>query len=308
MSPRPHAPPPPGAAAAAPSSSRWHGQLALRFEAGAVGARLVHNRHAGPLRLLKALASEDGRRLEAVIVHPPGGLVGGDSLELAVALGADARVLATTPGAQKWYRGETTAGTCTRIALSAGAFLEWLPQPAILFDQARARQSLAIELDPAAACVGWEVLVRGRKAMGERIAGGHIDQTLAISVGRRPLWQERLHADATDRIFDSPLGWGGRRIAASVWCCAPGLAADRLRDLRDRWRWLLDPSPVDAPTPASDASGIRGGATVVTGGLLLAKILADDGERLMSLCQALWRSARLAVEGDEGSVPRIWRT
>jgi urease accessory protein len=312
----------PASVANSPAAACWAGwaaSLCLRFAADDRGTRLVHNRHRGPLRLLKALASGDGRRLEAVIVHPPGGLVGGDTLAIELELGADARVLATTPGQQKWYRSEAVASAHTRIALQADACLEWLPQPAILFDRAHARQALAITLDPTAACVGWEVLVRGRAAMGERLVTGHVDQTLSISVGQRLLWQERLHAGADDRLFDSPLGWGGSRIAASVWCCAPALSADRLRDLRDSWRFLLcRPDPDEQPgdgeaairrgAMVGDGSIVRGGATIAADGLLLAKLLADDSEQMMSACQRLWRAARVSLEGDEGTAPRIWRT
>jgi len=292
--------PPAGPLRATVAAAGWPARLELRFEAVAGNTRLVHNRHSGPLRLLKALASGDGRRLEAVIVHPPGGLVGGDTLAIDVELGNDARILATTPGQQKWYRSETPAIAGTRIALAAGACLEWLPQPAILYDQAHARQALAIDLDSTATCIGWEVLVRGRAAMGELTARGHVDQTLSISVGQRLLWEERLHAGAADRLFDSPLGWAGRRIGASVWCCAPALAAERLRELRERWRSLL--------AGPGEQQGLRGGATLTTDGLLLAKLLGDDSEQLMSTCRALWRAARVSVEGDAGTEPRIWRT
>ena len=319
MPPRPDSTTLPASAASSPVAAGWAANLCLRFAADDRGTRLVHNRHGGPLRLLKALSSGDGRRLEAVIVHPPGGLVGGDTLAIELELGADSRVLATTPGQQKWYRSETVATARTRIALQANACLEWLPQPAILFDGARAQQALAITVDPTATCVGWEVLVRGRAAMGERLVTGHVDQTLSISAGRRLLWQERLHAGAADRLFDSPLGWGGSRIAASVWCCAPALSADRLRDLRDSWRSLLSlrnpheqPGDADAAVRSCATVGdgivINGGATIAAEGLLLAKLLADDSEQMMSTCQRLWRAARVALEGDEGTAPRIWRT
>jgi urease accessory protein len=294
----------------------WHGLLELRFDVGPSGTRLVRNRHEGPLRLLKALRSEDGRRMEAVVVHPPGGLVGGDSLSIDLQVGPGARVLGTTPGAQKWYQGETTATSCTRLAVGAQAILEWLPQPALLFDRARARQTLAIELDVGACCVGWEILVRGRRAMGEGFDSGHIDQTLSISRAGEPLWRERLHAGAEDRIFDSPLGWDRRRIAASVWCCAPEADPHSLLAVRDRWRVLIDAAGTagqDRPEagvgrawPA--AFSLRAGATMPADGLVLAKVLADDSEDLVSLCRQLWEAARTSLEGSAGSAPRIWRT
>ncbi len=297
------------ASTSAGKAAGWAARLELRFAASPDGTRLVHNRHHGPLRLLKALGGEDGRRLEAVIVHPPGGLVGGDSLTLDLHVSPGARVLATTPGAQKWYRGEVTAVSSTALTIDRGAALEWLPQPAILFDRAQARQAVAVELDREASCTGWEILIRGRGAMGEFLGSGHIDQTLTISVAQSLLWQERLFADAADRLFDSPLGWDRRTMAASVWCCAPSLAPDRLSELRDRWRELL--AGADDLQAAKASAGSRapsGGASIVAGGLLLAKLLADDSEQLMTLCQSLWRAARKSLEGSEGSLPRIWRT
>ena len=275
----------------------WAATLELRFVAGEGGTRLAGNRHQGPLRLLKALASEDGRRLEAVVVHPPGGLVGGDSLSLALEVDAGARVLATTPGAQKWYgRSQRAAASDTRLVVADGALLEWLPQPAIVYDGARARQAVAVEVDRGGCFIGWEALVRGRTAMGERYASGDIEQTLAIAIGQAPAWHERLGAAADDRLFDSPLGWDGRLSAASVWCCAPAVEEPRLRELRDRWRALLV-----AAMPG-------GGATIPVPGMLIAKLLCDDSEILMARCRDLWRAARIFLEGDAGSLPRIWHT
>jgi urease accessory protein len=221
---------------------------------------------------------------------------------LDLQVGAAARVLATTPGAQKWYRSVRRAVASTRLSVAQGAALEWLPQPAIVYDHARIRQSVELEMADDASTIGWEVLVRGRGAMGEALEAGHLDQTLSIAVGRRLLWQERLYADAADRLFGSPLGWSGRRAAATVWCCAPALAAGRLLALRDCWRTLLN-----GEGAAQEAAPV-GGATIAAEGLLLAKLLADDTEQLMARCQALWRAARLSLEGDAGSLPRIWRT
>ena len=280
----------------------WQGSLALCFERRASATRLIRNRHEGPLRLLKALQSEDGRRVEAVIVHPPGGLVGGDNLAIDLRVEAGAEVLATTPGAQKWYGAENPATSSTRLVVADEAVLEWLPQPAILYDRARALQTLTIEMDRGARCTGWEVLVRGRGAMGEAFTSGHIDQRLSISVGETLLWQERLHALAADRLFQSPLGWDRRRIAASVWCCAPASANQTLPALRDRWRALIDCAC------AAPRSSVCGGATVATDGLLMAKLLADDLEHLTTLCRQLWRAARISLGPDAGSTPRIWRT
>lgn len=258
---------------------------------------LVKRRHVGPLRLLKALDSEDGRRLEAVIVHPPGGLVAGDRLLLDAHAGNGVAVILTTPGAQKWYRSAdgVEATMQTRLVLETHAALDWLPQPSILFDGAHAVQTLAIEMAASASVVGWEMLVRGRAAMGEQWRSGAIDQTLAITVDGRPWWQQHLVAPADDRIFGSPLGWRDRRIAASIWACAPSRARADSVALRDAWRERID--------VAAAGGAVEGGATAVNDGLVLAQLLGDNVEALQDLAVALWQLAR-----DGASLPRIWRT
>ena len=101
-------------------------------------------RHVGPLRVQKALYPEGADVCQAIIVHPPGGIVGGDSLAIAIDAGAGAHAQLTTPGAAKWYR---SAGSRARsddgaASSAAGAVVEWLPQETIVFDGARASIAL----------------------------------------------------------------------------------------------------------------------------------------------------------------------
>jgi urease accessory protein len=283
----------------------WHASLALRFARRGDATRLVHNRHEGPLRLIRALSQDDGR-CQAVIVHPPGGLVGGDLLELDVVLDEGARVVCTTPGAQKWYRARASGGAAsarTRVGLGAGAALEWLPQPAIVYDEARVDQSIAFELAADARMIGWECLVLGRAAMGERFARGTLRQSVSLSVGGAARWVERAAADAGDRLFVSPLGWGGRTVACSVWAVAPGEAIGEA--LRDAWREAIDAA---CASDEGRAARLDGGATVPTPGLLAARLLADDSQAAMRVAQALWARARPELLGAASAPPRIWAT
>jgi urease accessory protein len=241
-----------------------------------------------------------------VIVHPPGGLVGGDLLELDVALDDGARVVCTTPGAQKWYRARASGGAAsarTRVVLGAGAALEWLPQPAIVYDEARVDQSIAFELAADARMIGWECLVLGRAAMGERFARGTLRQSVSLSVGGAARWAEHAAADAGDRLFASPLGWGGRTVACSVWAVAPGEAIGEA--LRDAWRETIDAA---RESDEGRAARLDGGATVPTPGLLAARLLADDSQAAMRVAQALWARARPEVLGAASAPPRIWAT
>ena len=285
------------------ASEGWRAQLALRFAQRDGTTRLVHNRHEGPLRLIRALPQPDGR-CHAVVVHPPGGLVGGDVLDLELALEAGARVLCTTPGAQKWYRSPAAVARArTRVILGEGAAIEWLPQPAIVFDQARVDQEIAFALAPDARMIGWECLVLGRAAMGERFERGALRQSVTLSVSGATRWAEHTAAGAGDRLFRSPLGWGGRSVAASVWALAPEGAVDPA--LREDWRALIDTA---CASPEGRAVRLEGGATCTTPGLLAARLLADDSEVAMRVAQSLWMRARPAVLGETSAPPRIWAT
>ena len=264
--------------------------------------RLALNRHEGPLRLLKALPGPAaGDPLEAVILHPPGGLAGGDEIETVIDVGPSARVLATTPGAQKWYRkGELGAGrlparSLTRLTVADAGWLDWVPQPAILFDGADARQDLAIELASGATTIGWEILIRGRAAMGERFGSGRLGQTIRLAVDGELWWQEQWLADAGDRLYASAVGWRGCAVSATVWCAAPRAPDGRLAELLERWRAPL--------------SGVlANGASRVVPGLVLARLLGNDSEAVFTGCRTLWRAARLSLTGTEPQSPRIWAT
>jgi len=287
-----------------PAGTGWQARLALRFAAAAGGAtRLVHNRHVGPLRLIRALPQPDGR-CDAVIVHPPGGLVGGDSLHLELSLAERTRVLCTTPGAQKWYRTPAAGAIAhTGVTVGPGAALEWLPQPTIVYDGARVDQSIRFELAADARMIGWECVVLGRAAMGERFARGRLCQRVALSVDGVPAWAEHTAADAADRLFASPLGWGGRTVACNVW--AVGSAAQLPESLCDQWRAALD-----AACGSDEGVGARldAGASRTLPGLLAARLVADDSQVVMRAAHALWSLARPALLGRWSAAPRIWAT
>jgi hypothetical protein len=119
-------------------------------------------RHTGPLRVLQSLYPEGDGICHNVLVHPPGGLVGGDTLELAIRASGQTHGLLTTPGATRFYRsaGEPAVQQ-THITLQDQARLEWLPLEAIAYNQCRAENRLTLELAPRAELLGWDVTALG---------------------------------------------------------------------------------------------------------------------------------------------------
>jgi urease accessory protein len=148
----------------------WRASLELGFRADDERTWLARRRHSGPLVVQRSFYPEDAGLCQMVIVHPPGGIAGGDELELNISAEEHAGVQLTTPGAGKWYRGfGHNARQTVRIGVAAGAMCEWLPQENIVFDGAAAQMSLQVDLADDAVFCGWDFTCLGRP-QGDQLA------------------------------------------------------------------------------------------------------------------------------------------
>ncbi|MEO7850759.1 MAG: urease accessory protein UreD, partial [Rubrivivax sp.] len=145
----------------------WHARLQLHYRRD--GERCVARaRHEGPLRILRSLYPEGPCICHHVLVHPPGGIVGGDVLTLQATLEADTHALITTPGATRFYRSDgETAEQHVQAHVEAGARLEWLPLETIAYSGCQAANRMRFELAPGAEMIGWDVLALGLPASGQ---------------------------------------------------------------------------------------------------------------------------------------------
>jgi urease accessory protein len=288
----------------------WHAELALAFARRECDGRtaLVERRHAGPLRVQRVLHPE-ASGCEALILHPPGGIAGGDSLAIRVALRAHAEALISTPGASKWYR---SAGRRARqrveLQLDADATLEWLPQEAIVFREADAEQSLSLRIGRDARCLGWDLVQLGRGAAGEAWDRGTLRQTLTVARGDVPVWHEHALLDGADPALHAAARLAGRRVFGTLWAAAPALDADpepALAAARD----ALAASRLQSGTDPAQAL-LCAAATwlAAPASLLLVRALGDDPEILRRTLEAAWSALRPIAIGRAARRPRIWAT
>ena len=278
----------------------WHGSLTLAYTRDTVhgAARtLLRDRHDGPLRVLASLYPEATAVCHNVLVHPPGGLVGGDALEIDAELAHGSHALITTPGATRFYR--STGATATqqlRARLADGARLEWLPLETIAYSGCIGANQMRFALAPGAEMIGWDILALGLPASGQAFERGRFLQHIELP-GR---WLERGAIDAADqRLLDSPLGWAGQRVMATLWFAAgAALPAARRERLLDAARALID---ADALRPSA-------GATAIDDGVIVLRVLAPRVEPMMVLLTRVWAAWRDAAWALPACVPRVWRT
>jgi urease accessory protein len=278
----------------------WQGSLQLdyrRDEVAGAARTVVRDRHDGPLRVLASLYPEAPSVCHNVLVHPPGGLVGGDVLDIAVNLARDAHALITTPGATRFYRSTGAAATQSLHArLEAGARLEWLPLETLAYSGCIAENRMRFELAPGAEMMGWDLLALGLPASDQAFVRGRFTQCIELP-GR---WLERGVVDAGDtRLLDSPLGWAGHRVMGTLWFAAGSAVPPARRDA------LLGAAQVAIEGDALRASA---GATALHDGIVVLRVLAPRVEPLMGLLTRVWHAWRELAWQLPACAPRVWRT
>lgn len=277
------------------SPAAWEAELRLGFACDGVRTLLSENRHRGPLRVQKALYPEGDAVCQAIVLHPPSGIAGGDRLAIDIAVGANAHAQLTTPGAGKWYRsGGAEAAQTVRLSVAAGAALEWLPQESIVFDGARARMTTEITLTDDSRFIGWEMLCLGRIASGERFEHGRVDLVCRIDRGGRPLWRERGGFDGGDAMLASPTGWAGATVCGTLLAAFPELPMEAAG--------LMEAVRATAP-----ADGAQHAATLLPG-LFIVRYLGHNSEAGRAWLARVWSLLRPAACGRAAIIPRIWNT
>jgi urease accessory protein len=272
----------------------WHANLQLDYRLES-GKTVVRHTHTGPLRVLQSLYPEGDAVCHNVLVHPPAGLVGGDTLGTSVNVASGAHCLITTPGATRFYRsGGDAALQNTQLALAPGARMEWLPLEAILHSGCLAESRLTMTLAPGAELMGWDVTALGLPLANQPFVQGHFLQHIEVP----GVWMERGILDAADtRLLDGPVGLAGHRCMASLFFIT-GIAMDR-----DRKQAALDCArALISAHPLAGTAGITSPHPQV----IVARVLAPVVEPAIGLLRNMrkaWRSEMWAMEATE---PRIW--
>lgn len=275
----------------APSTAQWRARLDLEFDRDGERTRLARRSHEGPLVVQKPLYPEGHGVCQCIVVHPPGGIAGGDQLRLAVDVAPQAYAQLTTPGAAKWYRAEGRP-SAQRIdfSVAAGGVLEWLPQASILFDGIDARSDVRVRLARDSVYIAFDVVCLGRTASNERFEQGTWRQRVDVERDDALIWSERALLRGGDALLYAQPGLNGAPVFGTFAAMAANIPDELIAACR-------------APAPARGASGVTRLPQAI-----VARYLGDSTEAAHAYFTALWTIVRPALTGRAALPPRIWST
>jgi len=278
-----------------PDHQPLQARLSLKFAAIDDTTRLVERDHFGPLLVQKPLYPEGRKVCHAVIIHPPGGIVGGDQLEITADAEAFAKVQITTPGAAKWYKANGhTSRQKIRIRVKKGASLEWVPQETIFYNHTDVAVDHQIILEDDAVYIGCEILCFGRTAFGETFSDGQIKQRTSIQRNGKIIWLEQIRLRGEDAAMNGPLALSGKTVCATLLLTGKTIPQP-----------LLDLAREEAEKTANGAGQV--GISQLKA-VTVARYLGDSSEVARHVMLRIWGLLRPELTGCAAIVPRMWST
>jgi urease accessory protein len=274
----------------------WQATLTLEFTEQDGRSYLAKRQHSGPLVIQKTLHPEGAGVCHGIVVHPPGGVAGGDELTLNVRLNDGAHILLTTPGAGKWYKANGKyASQHLNIDVQNAACFEWLPQENILFDGAKVKFSAKVNLAADAKYAGWEILCFGRQAQEELWRTGSLHQNLSIRRENECVWKELACLKPKQQLMHSIVGLGSNAVSASFVIVAGAVPPE-----------LLVACKEIQPKLALDLSA-KYGVTALPE-VFSARYVGQSAQCARQYFEQLWQIMRPWYAACEVTRPRIWNT
>jgi urease accessory protein len=272
----------------------WRASLRLRFAADTPRngpTRLVERRHHGPLVVQRTFHPEgraEGDPCHAYLLHPPGGVVGGDELRVDVSVEPRAHALITTPAATKYYRCAGRVSTQTQELRASQAALEWLPQENIFYRGADSRTATRVNLEDDSRFIGWEINCLGLPARAEPFDAGDLRLDMELWRGGIPQFIDRLRLAGGSPARHASWGMAGQEAIGTL---------------------LATPAaPRDVETVRPLVAALPLASVTLVDGVLVLRALAPQAEALRHLFIAAWRVLRPGIIGREAVPPRIWNT
>lgn len=273
----------------------WKARLSLGFVNRGDKTVLKHRSQQGPLAIQRPLYPE-GNPCHTYLLHPPGGVVGGDTLQIKAKAERGANVLITTPGATKFYRSENKYAKQSQIlSVEKGARLEWLPQENIFFPDAHVRMDTQVHLEKDAQFLGWEMHCFGRPALNEGFSSGHLVGKTEIYLDGQRLLTEGLNVRGEGNLLKDK-GLLGYQMMGTLYI-----------SIDDEDFYQLVQSLLTNMQQENKKGAVLIAASQLEN-LLVIRALGNWSEVILDCFQQVWQVAREHWTGECPYPPRIWAT
>ena len=266
-----------------PALQRARGLLNISTQkAYQTNTRLKNLRQEGSYRA--SFPRHSKGNIETVIINTAGGVTSGDKFTATITAHESSQISITTQAAERIYRArDTLVGEIqTSLCLQKNAQLYWLPQETILFDGARLKRRLDVDLHSSAKFLMVEPLVFGREASGEKLLSGMLDDRVSISSNGQPIYIDRikLKDNITDQLMRPALANNSHAVVSIVLA-------------KPNAKLLLEPVRALLPQKA--------GASLLNDNILVVRMLAQDSHEMRT---ATFPILTLLTHN---TVPKNWR-
>jgi urease accessory protein len=270
------------------SSLSWHGCIELGFEVQGSNTILQRSYAHAPLKIQRPFYPES-EICHTVILHSAGGMVGGDRLTYQIDLAPQSQALITTAAAAKIYRSQgDVSQQQVQINIAENAYLEWLPQDTIIFDQAQYHQNLRVDLAAGATFCAWDIVRLGRSASQETFSQGCWQNALEVWQAGKPLWIDRQQI--TGDQWHSLQASAGQPLLGVFVLLGASVSAEVVNQVR-------------AVAPHSE---VGWGATAIAGGLV-CRYRGSDRQAVQKWFMAVWDLLRRQYRDRSACPPRVWQ-
>jgi len=267
----------------------WIAELELRFSKSKSKTFLSTRKHIGPLTIQRPFYPE-GDLCHLYLLHPPGGIVGGDQLSIEVNTDSNSSSLLTTPGATKVYRtSDHKHSTINQnFIVAEDSSFEWLPMETIVFPGANSQFSSKLLLSGNARVAAWEVYCLGRPAINESFDFGSLNFSLELWRDDLPILFDKLMIDKTE--LGNIVGLRSFPVFGTF------IISKTNKKVLDTVRAMI----IETDSCVTGVTQIED--------IIIVRSLAKKTYLMQDLFKKIWQTIRPLVFNREATIPRIWAT
>jgi urease accessory protein len=294
--------------------SRVTGCIAASFAEAGGQTRLSDRYHAYPLKIAKAFPFDHGQ-LGVYVMDASPGILAGDEYVMDWKFGDNTQVYITNQSYTKVHparcadddaSGARPSGQQLRLHLGPGSYVEYMPEPLMLYKDAILCSSVDIRLEPGAALIYSDALCPGRTQRGELFQYELYQNRVAVTYGDELIFSSKQRVQPARQKLRAIGAWAGYTHAGSLYVFSDlaelnAVFIDRLREFLDE-RLQAGDFRIGDTEPESE-TGRRDGGELIYGVSRTYKhglVLNAAGHKiyeLQSLLEAAWQFVREQLFG-----------